>query len=235
MKPPRLLLALCVVAARAPAQVIEAFPPVESYKGEARIGLVISTSNRVSVFAGAAAPQGTGTVSGAELYARASNVGIYVRSLSGAFTQSAQAAGKSFTLQEARLMIGSPMLSIEGGALRRTATSDVSVGTSTKQTVWRAGARSQWGIGGSRLQVTLAAGGRFANIKGPTTKALKFLGYDAEATLLAQAPKKLPMYAAIGWRYERFDDPWGPTLRTEEQSGPFFGIGIRFAGTSELR
>lgn len=230
-----LLTLLCLPVSRATAQVIEAFPPVESYKGEARLGLVASSAQRTSVAGGATAPTGSGTISGVELHVRASNIGIYVRSLSGDFNQSAQVAGKSYSLQDARLMIGSSGLSIEGGVLRRLASSDADPLTTKKQLLYRAGARSQWGIGGSRLMVTLAAGGRFANVKTGSSKAMKFLGFDAEGSLLGQAPKNLPLYAIIGWRYERFDDPWGASLRVEEQAGPFLGIGIRFAGRPELR
>ena len=131
-------------------------------------------------------------------------------------------------------MLGSTGLSVEGGVMRRTATSEVSPGTPKEQTMWRGGARSQWDIGGSGIQVTLNAGGRFTNVKGVKDKTLKFLGFDAEATLLAQAPKNLPIYALVGWRYERFDDPWATTVRTEEVTGPFFGIGVRFAVKPKL-
>ncbi|MES2304508.1 MAG: hypothetical protein V4558_03335 [Gemmatimonadota bacterium] len=230
-----LLSLLCLPLARVGAQVIEAFPPVESYKGEARIGLVTSPARRTSVASGATAPPGSGTLSGAELYVRASNIGVYVRSISGEFDQSDQVVGKKYSLQEARLLIGSTGLSMEGGVARRIATSDADPLATKKQMLYRAGARSQWGIGGSRLLVSLAAGGRFANVKNGSTKALKFLGFDAEGSLLGQAPKNLPLYAIVGWRYERFDDPWGTNLRVEEQAGPFFGVGIRFAGRPELR
>ena len=78
MRPLSLLLTACLIAGRATAQVIEAFPPAEAYKGEARIGLVTSSTNRASVLAGAAAPAGRASVSGVELLARATNIACSV-------------------------------------------------------------------------------------------------------------------------------------------------------------
>jgi hypothetical protein len=229
-----LFIALAVLtAAQLPAQapvVVPAVPPPqEVHSSELRIGLNMLPVMRTSVLDGAGPTTVKGTLSGFDLFARTQNIGIYARSVTGTFDSGSQGLAGKFLYEEARLVIGAPSLSVEAGAVRRTASTLQDEGD---HTFWRGGLRSNWDIGGSGVQVTLDAGGRFG--KGADS-TMQFLGVDAEATVLLQAPRRLPIYVMAGWRYERFDDGWSLAARTEELSGPVLGLGFRLAKRPFLR
>lgn len=206
--------------------------PEEVSKGELRIGLSSLNVLRSSVLEGTGPTSTTGTLNGVELFGRTENIGVYARSLSGTFSAGSQGLAGGFVLQEARLVIGSPTLSVEAGAIRRTTSA---LNDQRDETFWRGGLRSNWDIGSSGIQVTLSAGGRFGKAPDGATTSMKFLGVDGEATVVFQAPRGLPIYALAGWRYERFDDAWSTYPRTEEVSGPVLGIGLRLASKPFLR
>lgn len=207
----------------------------EVQKPELRIGLSSLSVLRSSVLTGTSAHT-SGSLTGGDLFARTQNIGVYARALSGTFGTGSDGLAGGFVLQEARLVIGSPTLSVEAGAIRRTTSTLDTLNSSRDQTFWRGGFRSNWDIGSSGVQVTLNAGVRFGKAApSGTTAAWKFLGVDGEATVLVQAPRDLPIYGLIGWHYERFDDGWLATPRTEELGGPFFGIGFRLASKPFLR
>jgi hypothetical protein len=211
-----------------PASTLE-----EVHNPELRIGLSSLSVLRSSVLDGAGEAHTTGSLTGVDLFARTQGIGVYARRLSGTFGTGSQGMAGGFTLEEARLVIGGPTLSVEAGAIRRTTST---LDDQRDQTFWRGGFRSNWDIGSSGVQVTLNAGGRFGKAApSGTTTSLKFLGVDGEATLLVQAPRDLPIYGLVGWHYERFDDGWSMIARTEEISGPFFGIGFRLASKPFLR
>ena len=101
--------------------------------------------------------------------------------------------------------------------------------------MYHGGLRLQWEIGNSGVEVTVNGGAYVAKVGAPDATKLKVVGSSAEATVLYQAPRRLPVYALAGWRYERFDDYGTVTRRSEENSGPFFGIGLRLGGRPGLK
>ena len=207
-------------------------PLEEVQRGELRIGLSAVSALRSSVLTGTGFANTTTTLSGVEVFGRTQGLGLYARSLSGTFAASTQGLAGDFVLQEARLVLGGATLSVEAGAIKRTTST---LNDQRDETFWRGGFRSFWDIGSSGVQVTLSAGARFGNVPDGSSKSLKFVGADGEATVIVQAPRNLPIYALAGWRYERFDDLWSVTARTEEMTGPMFGLGFRLASRPVLR
>lgn len=239
-------LGLTIVIARSAAGQTPAQPEPpavssmeEVHKDELRIGLSSLVAMRSSVLGVDASTPTTASISGVELFAKTQGIGLYARSLSGTFaTGSAEIAG-AFVLQEARVVIGEPVMSVEAGVIRRTTSG---ADTPHEQTFWRGGLRSMWDIGSSGVQVTLNAGVRIGHAPDGTSSSTKVLGADGEAIVIYQAPRGLPLYALLGWHYERFDDAWSAEARTgamlartEELTGPLLGIGFRLATAPFLR
>lgn len=206
-------------------------PPEEVYRSEARIGVTSMSLQRFSAIDGAGTATGAMTLTGLELFARAENIGIYARTISGTSTASGQGLAGHFALREVRLILGDRTFSPEVGIMRRTTSTDAD----SERTIYRAGLRSQWEIGGSGVQVTLSGGVYLSKVAESGGSSFKVTGLAGEATLLYQAPRGLPLYALAGWRYERFDDYAGGPERSEANSGPFFGIGLRLGGRPVLR
>lgn len=221
-------MAMALLTSRSSAQA----EPANTYSGEARLGGTFVNAHRQSALAGGGAVNGTMSLTGLELFARTTAIGIYGRTLSGTSNVVGQGLGGHFQLKEVRVVIGGTSFSPEFGLLRRsTSTAD----SDSVRTFYRGGLRLQWEIGNSGLQVTLNGGAYFGLNRAPDGDKLKYVGPTFEGTLLYQAPRRLPFYALAGWRYERFDDYALATQRSEENSGPFFGLGIRLGGRSALR
>jgi hypothetical protein len=225
-----LVLAL---GSRSAAQI--APPPAvteESYGGEVRLGLLVQSLHRASVLDGGGSVSGSMTLAGLDLLARIGTIGVYARTVSGTSTAIGQGLDGHFQLREARLLIGEPAFSPEIGIVNRT----TAVGdTKETLTMYHGGLRLQWEIGNSGVEVTINGGVYVAKVNADSEDKLKVVGSSAEATMLYQAPRRLPLYALAGWRYERFDDYSGAIKRSEENSGPFVGIGLRLGGRPGLK
>lgn len=124
-----------------------------------------------------------------------------------------------------RTTAGSPSTGMtSAGILQRGQPRD----TSRKDlTIGRAGVRSQWEIGGSGFAVSLNAGVHLANTPESGSSAVRYRGHDGEALLLYKTPRKLPLFAAIGWRLQTTDDLSESPKEVFTQSGPVFAIGLR--------
>lgn len=165
-----------------------------------------------------------GSLTAAELLARTDNIGVVVRTQKVGATAAGVSVGDVST-REARLMIGSSQFSIELGVLERSQTRDPA---RAKLRVGRAGFRSQWDIGGSGFAISLDAGVHLANTsKGLEDPSITYRGHDGEALLLYQAPRRLPFFAAVGWRLQTLDDLPESPPEVSSQSGPVFAIGLR--------
>ncbi|MGH7583094.1 MAG: hypothetical protein ACREL5_07715 [Gemmatimonadales bacterium] len=205
----------------------------EVHKPELRVGVVTGSALRISISDSAGPVHASTSVSGGELFARTDNIAVFVRSVSGSYPGTPAVLSGNYLSQEADLIIGAQVFSVEGGYVRRSTSGQ---DPHNRESFWRAGLRSTWDIGSSGVQVVLRAAGRFGNA--PTkdgTNGMQFLGIDGEASMLVQAPRGIPIYGLAGWRYERFDDAWSTDGRTEEASGPYFSVGVRFASKPFLR
>ncbi len=188
--------------------------------------------NRYSAIDGGGTANGSMTLSGFEVFARTTTIGVYGRTISGTSSVNSQGLHGHFQMQEARIFLGDPQFSPEFGIIRRTTSA---ADPDSIRTFYRAGLRVQWEIGNSGIQVTLNGGAYFGKAQVADSGDVKILGASAEGTVLYQAPRKLPFYVLAGWRYERFDDYALVPQRSEENSGPFFGIGLRLGGRPGLR
>lgn len=165
-----------------------------------------------------------GSLQAAELIARTSGIGFLLRAQTMGFKSAGVSIG-DITVREARLVIGDMGFSVELGVLERSQPRDP---TREKLRVGRAGIRSQWDIGGSRFAVSLNAGIHMANTsKGLEDPSITYRGHDGEVLLLYKAPRRLPLFAAVGWRLQTFDDLPETPAEVSSQAGPVFAVGLR--------
>lgn len=230
-----LILGLCAgfgagaEAQQAPGAIPQQRKPAA---GEFRVGFSSHSLRRHSALEDGSLASGSGTLRGLELIARADGLGVMARRVTGSMSGSGQGLAGDFLVQEVRALLGARIFSVEGGLLQRTSSR---LNTTTEATLWRLGARSQWTIGGSGVVISLAAGALFSRLEAPGAAAFEGAGHDLDAQVLMQAPGGLPVYVLIGWLHQRFDDLEHATPRWEEGSGPYFGLGLRFAPRPVVR
>lgn len=200
--------------------------------GEFRLGFSSHALRRNSALEDGSLASGSGTLRGLELIARADGLGLMARRVTGSMAGSGHGLAGDFLIQEVRALLGARIFSVEGGLLQRTSSR---LNTTTEATLWRVGARSQWTIGGSGVVISLAAGALFSRLEEPGSAAFQGAGHDLDAQVLMQAPGGLPLYVLVGWLHQRFDDLEHATPRWEEGSGPYFGLGLRFAPRPVIR
>jgi len=191
--------------------------------GEVRLGVQSVSMDGATSF-GNAVGASTGSLRAAELLARTTNIGLLLRTQTMGFNSGGVSVG-DVVVREARLLIGDLKFSVELGVLERSQPRDPA---REKLRVGRAGIRSQWDIGGSRFAVSLNAGVHIANTsKGLEDPSLTYRGHDGEVLLLYKAPRRLPLFAAVGWRLQTFDDLPETPAEVTSQSGPVIAIGLR--------
>jgi hypothetical protein len=168
----------------------------------------------------------SGTLTGAEVLARTSGLGLYARYLTGSIGENSfRGPNGGLRMAEARVMIGAPVFSVEGGfALRARSTS---LGK-PRDELARVGARSSIWLGPSGLSLSLAGSALGRGDKEGDHTKWGVVGWEAVTAILYQAPRGLPFYATLGYRYERIRSEAGtPPIQREELSSIVFGIGIR--------
>jgi hypothetical protein len=195
--------------------------PSEVYVG------ALALASRQNVVGPAGLIHSSGTLTGAELMARASGIGLYARYLTGSIGENSfRGPSGSLRMGEARLMIGAPIFSVEGGVALRSRSSTLA---EPRDELVRAGARSSIWLGPSGLSLSFAASalGRGDKEGGSTKWGL--VGWEAVTAVMYQAPRGLPLYATLGYRYERIRTESGaPPVQREEISAIIIGGGFRY-------
>ncbi len=191
---------------------------------EARIGI---GSMSVQSDAGTNTP-GTvsGRLTGLDGFVRLGFIGVRARSLSGELSGAGVSSGNDQVLREAAVVLGARRFALEVGVLQRPATASAA---GPRVDLRRAGARSQWNVGSSAVQVTMAGALLFVGDPGFTVSGLDRVGHDVEVEVLVQPTYRVPAFAKLGYRYERLEDPLGVSAQVEGRDGVYIVVGIRYA------
>lgn len=194
--------------------------------GEVRIGGML-LSSRQNVVSGAGLDQASGSISGAEFLVRNEGVGLYGRYLTGKVGElSALGPDGRFRMLDGRLMIGPPVFNLEGGVALRARSGSLA---EPRDLLFRAGARSTIWLGPSGFSLTVAASAlaRSERPENSPNKKLRIVGWEATTAVFYQLPR-LPIYAMLGYRYERLrasEEAAAPGR--EELSAIVLGAGLR--------
>jgi hypothetical protein len=171
------------------------------------------------------------TVSGVEGMAQGDGVGLYGRYLNGSFSSSAGAAAGQVRSMEVRLIIGPPVFSLQAGYVRRDRTSPLS---SQTDNLLLTGGRSSVRFGPSGLTLNLSLGAYVRSDSAPEPGSsssgtkVGVVGWEAMSAVVYQAPRGIPLYFQLGYRFERIRSEEGyPPVRKEELSSIVFGVGLR--------
>lgn len=209
---------------------------------EVRLGL-FTTSARRNVLADGVVGKGGGSPKGAEFFLRSTGGGLYLRYLTAEFDARGGVGGAGPLRQaDARVLLGPQVFNVEAGYSRRARSSQLKEsGDSTGEDLIRLGGRSTVALGPSGFSIVLAAAAYARSDKKAQADdfftSLRVVGWDAETGVLYQAPRRLPFFALLGYRYERLRgpevsdlDPNSPGFvvrRREELSGIVLSAGIR--------
>lgn len=195
---------------------------------EQRFG-VMALSARQNVVGPSGFSHSSGTLTGAELLVRGDGPGLYVRYLTGTIGESSfRGPSGALRMVDARVMVGTAAFSGEFGfALRARAGSFAK----PRDELVRVGARSSIWLGPSGLSLSLsgAALGRGDTVE--RSRKWGLVGWEAMSALIYQAPRNLPLYAMLGYRYERIRTESNiPPVGHEELSSIVIGVGVRHVG-----
>lgn len=211
--------------------------PAHGQDGEFMVGGVTQSTWRsmrtVSEGGGTQFNRVQSSLRGGEVMLRGGGAGIYLRYLSGDFGgQGSGNAGGELSLGDARLLLGPRVFSLEFGYQRREYGEASGL---TPLNLWRGGARFHLDLGPSGLGVFMAGSAVFRIEDDQEPSGSSFLGEvslagsEAETGLIYQAPRGLPFFARLGYRYARLDEPGpdGTGLREESLSGVVLSAGFR--------
>ncbi len=207
-------------------------PTLGQAQSEVRFGgMMIST--RQNVLSSGPIVQASASLTGAEFLAQNQSMGFYARYLTGAIgSVSARSQSGELRMAEGRLMIGAQIFSVEAGFALRARSASLG---EPRDKLIRGGARSSIPLGPSGFSVSLSVGAYARSDSVPTggtsgsnDKKFGLVGWEAVTAVIYQAPRRLPFYVMLGYRYERLrsEDKYIP-IRREELSGIQLGIGIR--------
>jgi hypothetical protein len=158
---------------------------------------------------------------GGELLWRGKGAGIFLRAYSGSY-----APTLSDLLElDARLLVGPRPFTMEFGYGQRGP--DFSFPADSGLRYGRGGVRSTWVLGTSGFQTSFG-GGVYISPDSSDSDKLKVSGWDAETSVVYQVPRGIPLYALLGFRFERISSAFGEG-KGEEISGVLIGVGLRFA------
>jgi hypothetical protein len=179
-------------------------------------------SQRSAQFAGAVGT-GSGVMPGGEIQIRLRYVGLAGRLVGGAFSadSGSEAVGRVHA-GDVRLLAGPRFLTADIGYGRRAFSG---VFGDRSWPFVRLGVCSTLGIGATGMSAEFLIA-YYAGLGGDDGSG-RGSGREAE-TRLVYAPGRLPVYAALGYRHERFTVSSTLETRPEEVSGIVFAAGVRF-------
>lgn len=190
-------------------------------QGEVRVTGLVSPAVRNSAV-GTSTAELSGGGSTVEVLARARYVGVHVRVFGADLAQ-----GIAFANGDVRAVLGPQALSAELGITRRAVSGPL--GTNQLSYI-RVGGRSTLPLGSSGLRAMVGVW----SLQGSSLPARvrSSAGVEGETALLYQLPR-LPVFAQLGYRRERFDVSLAPAGEAPEEAGVLnFGIGVSFGGRS---
>lgn len=199
---------------------------------EYRLGLSLRSSDR-NLHTAPSLGSASATLRGAELLLRNDGVALGASYYTGDFGATSGTGGTG-PLREARVFLGfgPRALTVEGGYYRRARGSSLS---EQSENMVHVGARSTINLGPSGFVISFGAGtvirsdSTTASTSSSSRSGLRPVGWNAETALLFQAPRGLPFYATLGYRYERINSNHNITpISHEELSAVVFGVGLRF-------
>lgn len=200
-------IAIAVTAATAGAQ------------GELRVTGLASPAVRNSAV-GAATSELSGSGSTVEVLARGRYVGVHVRVFGADL-----ADGIALANADLRGVFGPQAFSVEVGLTRRAIAGPF--GTS-QFSYARIGGRSTIPLGSSGLRAMLGVWSLQGAALPSWVRSTR--GFEGETGLLYQLPR-LPVFAQIGYRRERFDVSISPSGEAPEEAGVLnLGMGLSFGG-----
>ena len=198
--------------------------PQEDYFGGPELRLGVQYASLEGGLAAGGPGVGTsGSLTGAELYARIDGIGVVLRTQKSVIDLDGARRG-DYSHREGRVLIGTRRLSLEVGIGQRS----LPPGDNTERiTFGRAGLRSQWAIGGSGFALSLNAGVQMESTGEGAERKIRYRGHDGEALLLYAFPRRWPAFAAVGWRLQVYDDLMIDSAEVLSQSGPVMAFGLR--------
>lgn len=203
---------------------------VAAQDAEYRLGVFLRASDR-NLQAAQSLGRSSATLRGAELFLRNDVVALSASYATGDFgVTSTPGAGGPLREGRATLGLGPHILTLEGGYYRRARGTSLS---EQAENLVHLGARSTIRMGPSGLVISLAAAAVLRNDSaatgsGASSSGMRPVGWTAETGLLYQAPRGMPFFASLGYRYERLRSNRNLTpVSHEELSAVVFGIGLR--------
>ncbi|MDX2184662.1 MAG: hypothetical protein SFW08_11840 [Gemmatimonadaceae bacterium] len=190
-----------------------------SAQGELRVtGLASPAVRNSAVGTGIAELSGGGST--VEVLARARYVGVHVRVFGADLSD-----GISFANGDVRAVLGPQALSAELGITRRAVAGPL--GTNQLSYI-RVGGRSTVPLGSSGLRAMVGVWSLQGSGLPGWVRSSR--GVEGETALLYQLPR-LPIFAQVGYRRERFDVSIFPNGEAPEEAGVMnFGVGLSFGG-----
>lgn len=224
MKTPFLLTVLTVVGTS---------PQVLAQQSEIRLGGTMLSTHRNVAIDSMNPSRLNGTTSSAEFVARGKSAGIMFRYSQATFSPNLSVSGyQSLNVADGRLLLGPQVFAIEVGYMRRSQSSKLFEDPGEHLAL--AGARSVIDLGPSGFSISFAgqAIGRVekdTTIINPSSGKVRIAGWSLETGLIYQAPRKLPFFGMLAYRFDRYRLPPKDGARREESSSIVVGGGLRFA------
>ena len=200
-------------------------------------GLAMNTRRHIEIGSGNIA-QNSGTVTGAEFMLRGLGAGLSAHYAQGTFRPAASVTGYSdFRAADVRLLLGPRPFTVELGYARRALSSKLL--DDPGEYLATVGVRSQIDLGPAGFSIMVAGTvlGRIAADTASTgslatpSKKVGIGGLAAETGVLYQAPRHLPLFGFLGYRYERFKTRVTAASnpgRREEMGGVVLEFGLRY-------
>lgn len=210
---------------------LSAFQVAAAQRSEVRLGGTLFNARR-NVALDSIPTHMSGSSAGAEFVARGKDGGIMLRYSQVNYSPAPATVGYSnLAVADGRVFLGPQAFAVEAGFMRRA--------TSTKllqdpaENLALVGARSVIDLGPSGFTISFAgqAVGRVDKdsvVRGTPRERVRVAGWSLETGLIYQAPRKLPFFGMLGYRFERFKRPTFEGSTREETSSVILAAGVRW-------
>jgi hypothetical protein len=199
---------------------------VAAQENELRLGAMSIGTRRNIMVDSQSFARTNGTQTGAEFVFRGRGVGLAFRYAKGNYSPGVSISGyRNLAVAEGRLLMGPRPFTVELGYSRRSR--ETALFGDEGDHLVLGGARSHIDLGPSGFAVVVA-GGAMVRVASDTVDAVTsstkvgVAGWTLETGLLYQAPRNLPFFGLIGYRFERF--------KTGVRSGGLGGIREELSG-----
>ena len=211
--------------------VLTSFQISAAQRSEIRVAGTLFTARR-NVALDSIPAQTSGTISGGEFLARGHDGGVMLRYSQVSFGPRLATAGySSLTVADGRVFLGPQVFAVELGFMRRA--TSIGLFKDPAENLGLVGARSVIGLGPSGFTISFA-GQALGRIDKDTVgftiprNKVRIAGWSVETGLTYQAPRKLPFFGMLGYRFERFKRPTLEGATREETSSVVLAVGLRW-------